>query len=79
MPRESAAMKARRLLTEGRVVVVAARGRMVQSCVRGDSGTFHEVRHEGGYWTCSCENPRICSHIQATQFVTAPVRPGAQP
>ena len=73
MSRPSAAEKARRLLTEGRVVVDMARGRYVRAFVRGDSGTYYEVIHDRGAWSCPCPAAR-CSHGIAAQLVTAPVR-----
>ena len=71
--RENARSKAARLLTEGRVVIDIARDRYVRAYVRGDSGTFYEVVHDKGTWSCPCPSSR-CSHVLAVQLVTAPVR-----
>lgn len=75
MTRESAAAKARRLLVEGRVIVVIAYGRRIDALVRGDSGAVYDVLHRGGHWSCSCEARTRCSHVQAVMLVVAPVRP----
>lgn len=72
--RENSSLKARRLLTEGRVVVCEARGRHIEAIVRGDSGTHYPVTHTHGTWTCPCEARKVCSHIQAVMLCTAPVR-----
>lgn len=75
MPRENAHDKARRLVSEGRVVVTLVQGHHVTATVRGDT-EFHAVFHRSGRWSCSCpasgSGSRPCSHIQATQLVTAP-------
>jgi uncharacterized Zn finger protein len=72
--RENAHAKARRLLGEGRVVLLNVHGRLVRAQVRGDSGVFYEVTHEHGTWHCDCEARSQCSHVQACQLVTAPIR-----
>jgi len=73
--RENAQAKSRRLLIEGRVVITEARGRSVRAEVRGDSGETYEVAHElDGRWLCACIARGNCSHVQAVQLVTAPVR-----
>ena len=75
MPREIAASKARRLLVEGRVVVVGVDGTEVDAIVRGDSN-YYLVQHRPGSWTCPCEAIRaLCSHVRAVQLVTALVGP----
>jgi uncharacterized Zn finger protein len=75
--RETAAMKADRLLTSGRVVVVRADGRHIRAQVRGDTEGFHSVEHDGGRWTCDCSHAPYgsCSHRRAVMLVTAPVQP----
>ena len=68
MTRENAATKARRLLTEGRVVVHT--GVTIRARVRGDSAREYEVRFDGTRWHCGC--PALsarCSHVQAVQLV----------
>lgn len=73
--RENVATKARRLLCEGRVVVQRAHGKYVHAVVRGDSGSYYEIVHELGQWSCRCDCRQLCSHVQAVMLVTAPVRP----
>jgi uncharacterized Zn finger protein len=70
--RENRATKARRLLTEGRVVVDRVDGRNVRAFVRGDSGEFYEVTHERASWVCDCIHPGgSCSHIEALRLVVS--------
>lgn len=73
--RETAATKAERLLTSGRVVIVRVEGRYVQAVVRGDTEGHHLVEHAGGRWTCDCTGAPYgrCSHRMAVMLVTAPV------
>jgi hypothetical protein len=72
MPRESAEVKARRILGEGRVVLVEVRKSVVWAKVRG-SGAVHDTGFAAGAWTCSCPNHYgTCSHIKALKLVTAP-------
>ena len=82
MPRESADDKARRLLTEGRITIMAvdpdARASVVAEA-KGDSGAVYALgfdRSTNG-WRCTCEAAskfgRRCSHLRALQLVT--VRP----
>ena len=70
MPRENAALKARRLLTEGRLVVKIANERVIAATVRGDSGEVYRVGADPGDWYCSCPALSRCSHIQALMLVT---------
>lgn len=69
--RENRTAKARRLLTEGRVIVDEVRGRNVRAFVRGDSGSYYLVEHDKGTWTCECINPGNCSHVEALRLVVA--------
>jgi len=70
--RESFAEKARRLLTEGRVRVLAASERegYISAEVRGDSAAIYAAGYEpdGGWW-CSCLARGRCSHIAALQLI----------
>jgi uncharacterized Zn finger protein len=74
--RETAAMKAERLLTSGRVVIVRADGRRFRALVRGDTEGFHTVEHDDGRWSCDCSHAPYgsCSHRRAVMLVTAPVQ-----
>ena len=70
--RESAFEKSRRLLTEGRVRLLAVDNNHLSAEVRGDSAKVYVVSHEPGEeWMCDCASyGRRCSHIQAVQLVT---------
>ena len=73
--RESAAAKARRYLTEGRVSIVCAdRHGKVRALVRGD-GAIWLVKVDGYDRTCTCPAPKLCAHILAVGLVTAPYQP----
>jgi uncharacterized Zn finger protein len=69
--RENRAIKARRLLAEGRVVIDRVQGHHVRAFVRGDSGSYYEVTHDKGTWLCDCVNPGGCSHVEALRLVVA--------
>ena len=71
MPRETAAVKARRLLTEGRVIVRFAVGGLVEADVRGDSGSVYRVIHSPDKWSCPCEARGRCSHVAAVMLIAA--------
>jgi hypothetical protein len=71
--RENAHDKARRLVSEGRVVVTLVQGDHVDATVCGDSAAFYSVRHRSGTWSCSCPALGPCSHRLAVQLVTAPI------
>jgi uncharacterized Zn finger protein len=74
--RESAAVKGRRLLAEGRLTVIVAGdparpGLIVAEC-KGDSGAVYALGydHRGREWRCTC--PALtshCSHLTALQLV----------
>jgi uncharacterized Zn finger protein len=71
MPREGAMVKARRLLSEGRVALLRLDGRSVDAIVRGDAGEFYRVSHRPGSWSCSCPAlSTACSHTRAVMLVT---------
>lgn len=70
--RENAAMKARRLLAEGRLTVLhVGQGEIRASC-KGDSGAVHRIAYAEGRWLCSCPALGFCSHAQAVALVTVP-------
>lgn len=71
--RENAAVKARRLLGEGRLLITRVDGREVDAICRGDSGEFYSVSHRPGHWACTCPALTRCSHMQALMLVVAPV------
>src|SRR5262245_47409660 len=73
--REDARAKARRLLGEGRVLLVRVVDRDVDAVVRGDEAAFYRVTHRAGSWSCSCPAVgTLCSHTRAAMLVTVPQR-----
>ncbi len=72
MARETAREKAKRYLTEGRVIVTTALPGLVEATARG--GTVYRVGYSPGKgWTCTCPHPRpTCSHLRALRTITAP-------
>jgi uncharacterized Zn finger protein len=76
---ESAAVKGRRLLAEGRLIVTKVDGDVIEAACRGDSAEWYTLRYdpEGHRWSCSCaELKGKCSHLVALQLVTIRRRPG---
>ena len=71
-PRESAAVKGRRYLVEGRLVVRAVdqRAGSVRAVCRGD-GAIYAVGRDGGGWFCSCPARGRCAHLVALGLVVA--------
>lgn len=71
MPRETARIKADRLLLEGRLVIVEAGRHGVVARVRGE-GAIHDARFQFGAWSCSCPaRTDACSHLIALRRVVA--------
>lgn len=69
MPREDAATKARRYLTEGRLTVTSVANGRVRAVTRGDGAIWHQ-RYSAGAWTCDC--PVVtdqCAHLRAVRLV----------
>ena len=73
---ESADVKARRLLSEARLVVrvvgdTSRAGLIVAEC-RGDSGEIYTLGYDPRKqeWRCSCPAHGRCSHLIALQLVT---------
>lgn len=73
MTRESAHIKARRYLGEGRLVVEMAGPGYVSATIRGD-GDIHVVGYARGGWDCTCPARGRCSHLLALGLVCAPRR-----
>jgi hypothetical protein len=72
--RENAHVKARRLLTEGRVRILntSEDDGFVSAEVRGDSACVYNVRFEArdGGWSCTCPTLGVlCLHVRAVQLV----------
>ena len=70
MPREDAATKGRRLLTEGRLRIVTASDRHIVAHCIGDSGERYVLTCDPRSWTCSCPALGRCSHLVALMLVT---------
>lgn len=71
MARENAAAKARRYLTEGRVILERVTPVMVVAAVRGD-GTVHRCAYLDHRWSCTCPVPSDqCAHLLAVRLVVA--------
>lgn len=74
MVAENVDVKGRRLLTEGRLLVVRTgdgSGAVVATC-RGDSGAVYDLGFDpkAREWRCTCEARGRCSHLVALQLVT---------
>ena len=67
--RENAALKARRLLTEGRLTIRTIGPDAIVANVRGDSARVHVVVWDPTGWFCPCDAIGRCSHILAVQLV----------
>jgi len=76
MARESVQDKSRRLLVEGRLVVLRAGDEydgLIHAECRGDSGAIYDLGFDPKLrqWRCTCpEQKGRCSHIAALQLVT---------
>jgi hypothetical protein len=64
--------KAHRLLTEGRLTILAAGDGHVRAVVRGDTGT-HRVQWNQGSGECACSawtfQEPLCSHVLAVSLI----------
>jgi hypothetical protein len=69
MPRETAFVKARRLLAEGRMTVRAVGGSNIAAVCRGDSAKIYNVGWANGSWYCTCQAVGRCSHCLALMLV----------
>jgi hypothetical protein len=67
---ESAAVKARRYLTEGRLLVIEVAVDRIAALCRGDTGLY-SLGYAADDWACDCPaRSRRCSHLRALQLVT---------
>lgn len=74
--RESASTKARRYLTEGRLIVRHVEGSNVRAVCRGD-GTLYRLGFSAEHgWACDCPARRRCAHLMALGLVVAPSQGG---
>lgn len=71
MSRENAAAKARRYLTEGRLVLTRVDRSRVAGVCRGD-GAVHQVSYAQRVWSCTCPaRSERCAHLLAVRLVVA--------
>jgi hypothetical protein len=78
--RENAAVKARRLLSEGRVTLRCIGPDAIVANVRGDSAKVYAVVWDlTGGWFCPCPAIGRCSHILAVQLVVLEPLPTGGP
>jgi hypothetical protein len=69
--RENAALKGRRLVSEGRLLVEVVDGQRIRATCRGDSGEVYRLGHDPATsWRCSCPARTRCSHLTALMLVT---------
>ena len=72
MTRESADVKARRYLTEGRITVIRVSGDDVRAVARGDGQLYRcgHVPGKGGGWFCCCPaRSDQCCHLVALRMI----------
>ncbi len=67
--RETAQLKARRLLSEGRVTISRVDEEVIVADVRGDSAEMYAVTWDPDGWACSCPALGRCSHVRALMLV----------
>ena len=77
--RESAATKAARYLSQGRVLLTRVGPDRVDALVRGDSA-IHAAGYRDGGWSCTCPaRTDRCSHLRALRLTTAVDLPRGAP
>jgi uncharacterized Zn finger protein len=69
--RESAAVKGRRYVSEGRLIVDLVANGEVRARCRGD-GALYRLGYRNGRWYCTCPALGRCSHLVALGLVAAP-------
>ena len=75
MTRESADVKGRRYVAEGRLCVREVTGDRISATCRGD-GAVYRLRVEGPLWSCTCPAHGRCAHLYAVGLVTVITRKG---
>ena len=68
MTRENAETKARRYLTEGRLIVHRVDGTSITATCRGAGEVYNVSYHRGG-WLCECPATGRCAHLVALMLV----------
>ncbi len=76
--RESAAVKGRRYVAEGRLCVREVTGDRISATCRGD-GAVYRQRVEGPLWSCTCPARARCAHLYALGLVTVITRTEGPP
>ncbi len=77
--RENAAIKARRYLVEGRVIITRVAANRVDAFIRGD-GAVYAAGYRNGAWNCDCSaRSDACSHLRALRLTTAVDLPPSTP
>jgi hypothetical protein len=74
--RETAAAKARRYLTEGRLTVLEVGPQIVRAVCRGD-GAVYRLGWWRGSWGCTCQASQFradCAHLLALRLVVVEPR-----
>jgi hypothetical protein len=84
MNREGIEAKARRYLSEGRLVVTCVLGDEVTAVCHGETGAYDLGHAPGPGWWCSCPvRTNRCSHLTALRLVTirrrTAIQAGGQP
>lgn len=74
---ENTDQKARRLLAEGRLTVLAVNDAAVIARCKGDSGEEYMLGWDKNHmnWICSCKARGKCSHLKALWLVTVKPTP----
>ena len=67
--RENAEAKARRYLTEGRLVILDVTGSSVTGTCRGDAALYDVTHHRGRGWRCNCPARGRCAPLLAAGLV----------
>lgn len=75
--RESVHAKARRYITEGRLLITEVGQDRISALCRGD-GAIYDLGYRGTEWHCNCPAmTRRCSHLTALRLVTVAHTPEA--
>jgi uncharacterized Zn finger protein len=66
--RESAAVKGRRYVSEGRLVVEHIDAETIRATCRG-AGAVYRLSYAEGRWSCDCPAVGACAHLHALWLV----------
>ena len=67
---ENVETKARRYLSEGRLIVDHVSSEGVVATCRGGDTIYHMNWYPSTGWTCTCPARGVCAHLRALQLVT---------